>query len=287
MRARLRSHFRCRLLPSATAALCAVLVLVALPLQADTVTAAQGTLARWSGDDVNSCGMDGRVWKPVDGTCWFPVDLERRPGRVEIARWRDGSGLETAWLIVEDKEYDLQEIEFPDDKYVHLSSEDLARHYAEQAEIKPVFRRRSGPATFTLPLAPPADPLPEGRFFGVRREFNGEPKNAHTGTDYAINLGTSVKSVADGTVVLTGDHFFAGKSVYVYHGNGLVSMYYHLSEIKAEAGQEVKRGDEVALVGSTGRSTGPHLHLGIRWRGARVDPSLLLGDPESVPAVTP
>lgn len=120
----------------------------------------------------------------------------------------------------------------------------------------------------------------------MRREFNDEPKNPHTGIDYAIGLGTSVKSVADGTVVLTGEHFFAGKSVYVYHGNGLISRYYHLSEIKAEVGQEVTRGDEVALVGSTDRSTGPHLHLGIRWHGARIDPGLLLGDPQAVPAVS-
>ncbi len=112
MRARSRNPFRCRLL-FAAAALGAVFV--ALPLHAQSVTAAQGTLARWSGDDVNSCGMDGRVWKPVDGTCWFPVDLERRPGRVEIARWRDGSGMETAWLIVEAKEYELQKIDFPVD----------------------------------------------------------------------------------------------------------------------------------------------------------------------------
>ncbi len=251
-----------------------------------SVTVPQGDVGRWSGEGTQRCGMDGRAWEPLDDTCWYPVDFEREPGRVEIARWLDGGrGIETAWLIIEEIEFELQEIDFPDDSYVHLSPEDLARHYREQSETKPIYRRRSGPPRFTLALGQPLESPPRGQFFGVRRKFNGEPKNAHTGTDYAIGLGTSVKSVANGTVVLTGEHFFAGISVYVDHGDGLITMYYHLSEIKVEVGQEVERGGEVGLVGSTGRSTGPHLHLGMRWRGARIDPEALLRDPQKAPAV--
>lgn len=264
------------------------IVAAATPAQADgkSVTVPQGDVGRWSGEGTQKCGMDGRTWQAIEGTCWYPVDFQRAPGWVEIVRYLDGRrGMETARLIVEEKEFELQEIDFPDESYVHLSPEDLARHYREQAEIKPIFRRNSGPARFTLALGQPLESPPEGKYFGVRRKFNGEPKNPHTGTDYAIGLGTSVKSVADGTVVLTGEHFFAGTSVYVDHGDGLISMYYHLSEIKVEVGQEVKRGDEVALVGSTGRSTGPHLHLGTRWRGARIDPGALLRDPSQAPAV--
>ncbi len=267
----------------------AICVAVATPgpaQAAGSVTVPQGSVGRWAGEGTQRCGMDGRTWAALEGTCWYPVDFRRPPGRIEIARWQDGGrGMETAWLIVEGKEFELQEIEFPDDHFVNLSPEDLARHYREQGEIKLVFRRRSGPARFTLALGQPLASPPEGRFFGVRRKFNGEPKNPHTGIDYAIGLGTSVKAVADGTVVLTGEHFFAGKSVYVDHGDGLISMYYHLSEIKAEVGQEVERGGEVGLVGSTGRSTGSHLHLGIRWRGARVDPEVLLADPQQAPTV--
>ncbi len=251
-----------------------------------SVTVPQGSVGRWSGEGTQRCGMDGRAWAALQGTCYYPVDFRRDPGRVEIARWLDGGrGIETAWLIIEEREFELQEIDYPDDRYVHLSPEDLARHYREQSETKPIYRRRSGPPRFELALGQPLESPPEGRFFGVRRKFNGEPKNPHTGIDYAIGMGHSVKAVADGTVVLTGEHFFAGTSVYVDHGDGLISMYYHLSEIKAEVGQEVERGGEVGLVGSTGRSTGPHLHLGIRWRGARIDPAVLLGDPQQLPAV--
>lgn len=244
----------------------------------------QGGLARWTDEGITACGMDGQTWAPVEGTCYFPVDLDRTPGTVEIARWTE-AGIATAWLKVRAKEYDLQNIDFPDESYVHLSEENLARLYREQAEVKPLFRRRGGLPRFTLPTAAPLDPLPEGRYFGVRRTFNGEPKSRHTGTDYAVGLDNPVSSMADGTVVLAAEHFFAGRSVYVHHGNGLVSMYFHLNEISVEVGQEVKQGEAIGKVGSTGRSTGPHLHLGVRWHRARIDPELLLKDPTGLPTV--
>ena len=129
---------------------------------------------------------------------------------------------------------------------------------------------------FTLPLGAPADPLPQGKYFGVKRTFNGEPKNPHTGVDYAIGMDNPVLSVAAGKVALTGEHFFAGTSVYVDHGDGMISMYFHLNSISVEVGQEVAKGEEVGKIGSTGRSTGPHLHLGLRWKGARIDPTPLM-----------
>lgn len=245
----------------------------------------QGGLARWPGEGITACGMDGRTFAPVGDACYFPVDLTRSPGKIEIAQWT-AAGLTTAWLTVQGKEYELQDIDFPDDSYVHLSEENLARLYQEQAEVKPLLRRVGGPPRFTLPVAAPLSPLPEGRYFGVRRTFNGEPKSRHTGTDYAVGLDNAVTTVADGTVVLAAEHFFAGRSVFVLHGNALVTMYFHLNEISVEVGQEVKQGDTVGKVGSTGRSTGPHLHLGVRWQRARIDPALLLKDPAALPTVS-
>ena len=94
-------------------------------------------------------------------------------------------------------------------------------------------------------------------------------------------------ALADGTVVVAEDLFFTGNAVFIDHGNGLVSMYFHLSEIKVQAGQDVKKGETLGLVGSTGRVTGPHLHLGVRWHDARIDPRLLLDDPARIPAIGP
>ncbi len=246
----------------------------------------QGGVARWDGENITRCGMDGRNYHPVDGSCWYAIDFERSPGRIEIARWIEGEGIDTGWLTILEREFETQEIEFPDDRYVHLSEEDLARHYAEQARLKPSLRRDwSSPPRFSIPLGQPADSLPQGSGFGAPRVFNGEPKNAHTGTDYAIPAGTSVKTVADGDVVMAEEHFFARLGVYIDHGNGLFSMYFHLQEAAVEASAEVEKGAKVGEVGSTGRSTGPHLHLGLRWRGARIDPAWLIDKSESVPRV--
>ncbi len=245
----------------------------------------QGGVARWDGESINSCGMDGRTFTPVGGSCFYPIDFARSPGHIEIARWTD-AGIETGWLVIVEREFETQDIEFPDDSFVHLSDEDLARHYSEQAKVKPLFRRGwSSPARFTIPLGPPGQNLPQGGGFGAHRTFNGEPKNRHTGTDYAIPTGTPVQAVADGEVVLAEEHFFSGLAVYVDHGHGLVSMAFHLSKAEGEVGDEVERGGKIGEVGSTGRSTGPHLHLGIRWRNARIDPEWLIGKAGSMPKV--
>ena len=85
-----------------------------------------------------------------------------------------------------------------------------------------------------------------------------------------------MRAAADGEVALTGDFFFSGSSVFLDHGDGLVTMYFHLSRIDVEPGARVERGQTIGAVGQSGRATGPHLHFAARWRGARVDPELLL-----------
>jgi murein DD-endopeptidase MepM/ murein hydrolase activator NlpD len=86
-----------------------------------------------------------------------------------------------------------------------------------------------------------------------------------------------VLAAEDGVAVLVADHFFAGNSVYLDHGGGLITMYFHLGRVDVGPGQHVTRGSVLGVVGATGRATGPHLHFGVRWHGARVDPALLLG----------
>jgi murein DD-endopeptidase MepM/ murein hydrolase activator NlpD len=129
--------------------------------------------------------------------------------------------------------------------------------------------------------------LPEGKSFGVKRVYNGKPDpQPHMGVDYAVPAGSSVLAAADGTVVVAQDLFFAGNAVFIDHGNGLVTMYFHLSEVKVAVGQAVTRGQALGLVGTTGRSTGPHLFFGVRWHDARVDPMFLLGEPGKIPSVS-
>ena len=109
--------------------------------------------------------------------------------------------------------------------------------------------------------------------FGMRRNpFNGEGREVHEGLDIAVDFGAPVAATADGLVIYAAPHAGYGNLVIVYHSNGITSRYGHLSRISVEAGQRVKRGDQVGNVGSTGRSTGPHVHYEIRENDQSVDP---------------
>jgi murein DD-endopeptidase MepM/ murein hydrolase activator NlpD len=231
-----------------------------------------GGVARWHGEGTTACSNGHRVWEPLGATCYYPVDLEAT-GTIAVARVRAGVS-EGALLVVGGYPYPEQHLTV-DDRMVHLSKADLERTRRESAQVGRLWELQTRPR-FTLPLAAPLPGTVAGGNFGARRVFNGEPRSPHSGIDYKVAAGTPVLAVAAGRVVLVGDHFFAGKSVYVDHGGGLISMVFHLSRVLVEEGQAVATGHVLGKVGATGRATGPHLHLGFRWHGARVDPAVLL-----------
>ncbi len=113
--------------------------------------------------------------------------------------------------------------------------------------------------------------------FGVRRFFNGEERNPHSGLDFAVGAGTPIKTPAAGKVILIGNYFFNGNTVFVDHGQGFISMFCHMSKIDVKVGQPLARGDVVGKVGATGRATGPHMHWNISLNDARVDPAIFIG----------
>jgi len=278
---------------------CGVLgVLVALaavgwPIGADAeaparIEALPGTVVRWSVPGTKRCSMGSRSWEAVQETCYYPIDVLQEPAVLKVSRHaaRGTTRAEIAVLAMTRESLDIM---LPDIPQAHPSPVDLKRNERDQAQVAKIWTRREGPARFTLPLGAPGSPLPAGTGFGAMWIFDGKPESAdlHTGTDYPMTAGTRVVAPADGTVALAENLFYAGNAVFIDHGNGLVSMSFHLDELKVQTGQDVRKGDALGLVGSTGRATGPHLHLGFRWHGARIDPQHVLEDPARMPAIGP
>lgn len=246
----------------------------------------QGGVARWTGRAAATCGIYGKRFEAIDAVCYYPIDMKAKPGKHEVALLDQDGVQHLGWVQVTPVRWEKFDLALPDDTYVKVTPENQARHLQERRRILKLFAATAGERRFSLPLGPPATAAPlqtDDIDFGAIRVFNGERESQHTGADFPIGAGTAVKAVADGAVVLAEEQFFTGNTVVVDHGAGLFSMNFHLAELRAAVGDTVKRGQTVGTVGSTGRSTGPHLHLGLRWQGARVDPRLLLNRSTALP----
>lgn len=112
--------------------------------------------------------------------------------------------------------------------------------------------------------------------FGTQRKFNGKVQSTHQGLDFAVPIGTPISALNAGTVLLARPLYFEGNCVVLDHGQGLLTLYLHLSEFKVKEGDVVERGQVIGLSGGTGRATGPHLHIAVRWEGVYLDPATLL-----------
>jgi len=159
-----------------------------------------------------------------------------------------------------------------------LSEKDLLRVNREKVRLDKIWRKetrkRLWNGGFIKPLAGEW-----GSGFGLRRMINDEPRSPHTGVDIIASEGSPVRAANSGRVVLTDELFFSGNSIVIDHGQGLYTMYFHLSKFLVKVGQKVAKGDIIGLVGSTGRASGPHLHWGVRLQETRVDPISLMSLP--------
>ncbi len=200
------------------------------------------------------------------------VDYFTEPGKYDLSVSSNGSVLKQTVEVVK-KEYQVQRLTLPRNM-VELSPQNEARAEREQrrmAALWPSETGRSRTGDFINPL--------EGEIitpFGVRRFINNTPKSPHTGVDVAGEKGDKIHAQNNGVVALIDNQFFAGKALVLNHGQGIYTMFFHLSKVLVKPGQPVKKGDVIALVGATGRATGPHLHWGVRVQGARVDPLELI-----------
>ena len=172
--------------------------------------------------------------------------------------------------------YAEQHLTVKNQEYVNPNQDQLDRYAREAKEQNDIYSSFSQNTWTTFPnfIRPTA-----GKFsnsFGRKRFFNGEQRAPHSGLDIPAPIGQKVVAPADGVVVQTGNYFFNGNTVLIDHGQGLISMFCHLSKINVEKGQQLHQGELLGLVGRTGRVTGPHLHWGMSLNNARVDPQLFL-----------
>lgn len=239
-----------------------------------TSTPLQSLKGNWLGHDV--------VFDKGEGNAWFllaAVSLSTPPGPVPLTL----QGTTDAGTAVGFRhEFVVSKAKYP---VVHLT---VSKQFTEpnpqqQATIKQdqdikhktlseVSPERQWVGRFVAPVDGPVSDV-----FGTRRVFNGATKSVHQGLDYRVPPATPVNAINSGTVILAQSLYFEGNCVTIDHGQGLLSLYLHLSELKVKEGDHVDRDQEIGLSGATGRATGPHLHIAVRWQGIYLDPAALLG----------
>jgi murein DD-endopeptidase MepM/ murein hydrolase activator NlpD len=216
---------------------------------------------------------DGQ-WLAVVG-----ISLSAKIGEQLLSVSIDGKKSKARFAI-KDKAYPTQHIEIKNKRKVNPNKLDMTRINSESAKISSALEHWSDGqvnSNFIWPI--------EGRvsgLFGRRRVFNGQPRRPHSGMDIAAPTGTNIIAPEAGVVRNPGDYFFNGNTVFIDHGQGLVTMFCHMDRVDVKNGQVVQQGDVIGTVGMTGRVTGPHLHLGVSLNDERVEPRLFFPERQAV-----
>lgn len=238
---------------------------VSIPIAAQTP---QPPVVKYKKRRVMVIKQEGK-WHAVVG-----IPLGADPGEHHL-QVETGKKTLTLPFSVAEKHYETEHITLKDTRKVNPTPLDLKRIRRERESIDSALAHwgdtQPQELTFILPVRGTISSP-----FGLRRFFNGQPRNPHSGLDIAAAEGTPIRAPATGRVIETGGYFFNGNTVFLHHGQGLVTMYCHLNEITVTPGQLVQRGEIIGEVGKTGRVTGPHLHWGVSINDTRVNPRLFL-----------
>jgi murein DD-endopeptidase MepM/ murein hydrolase activator NlpD len=226
--------------------------------------------ARYHNKPVLVTQTDAGQWVAIVG---IPLTAALEPQVLEVTL---GGKKTTQTFVIRDKKYREQRITLKTNKHVDLSPEDLARFEREKKLQDDAYQQFSARLPSNLLLDRPVKG-PLSSPFGLKRFFNDQPRAPHSGLDFAVPTGTPIQAPAAGRVILIGDYFFNGKTVFIDHGQGMISMFCHLSVIGVKTGESVTRGQVLGQVGATGRVTGAHLHWNVSLNDVRVDPAIFIG----------
>jgi murein DD-endopeptidase MepM/ murein hydrolase activator NlpD len=217
-----------------------------------------------------------RTWFSLAGT-----SFETAPGKytLELSAERAASKIPlvfTRTFVVAHAKYPQIKVELTVEKKFTEPSPEQLQQIADSVKVKDDYLNRVTPTReWDGKFAAPAD-ASISDVYGSQRIFNGKAQRPHYGLDFRVPTGTPVAAMNSGTVLLARFLYFEGNCVVIDHGQGLLTLYFHLSEIKVKEGDAVKRGQEIGLSGGTGRATGPHLHVAVRWQGTYLDPARLM-----------
>ncbi len=230
----------------------------------------------WLGHQLTfSYNIGTKTWFTLAG-----VTFETKPGKYALELTGETAKKTTAnfkrTFTVARAQYPKIKVELAVEKKFTEPDPEQQKQIAEGVKIKQDYLSRVTPerewdGNFARPVEASTSDV-----YGSQRIFNGVAQRPHFGLDYRVHTGTPVAAMNDGTVLLARFLYFEGNCVVIDHGQGFLTLYFHLSEIKVKEGDPVKRGELIGLSGGTGRATGPHLHVAVRWQGTYLDPARLL-----------
>jgi len=237
-------------------------------------------------DSLDATWLDHQLIFSYDASTktWFAlagVAFKTTPGKYPLSL--KGAKATTKAPLTFERRFIVYAADYPK-TYVHLEVEkkftepsaEQLQQIEEAKKVKADYLERVTPlrewdGTFAAPVDAPTSDV-----FGSQRVFNGVAQREHQGLDYRVPSGTPVAAMNAGTVLLARFLYFEGNCVVIDHGQGLLTLYFHLSEFKVKEGDTVKKDQEIGLSGGTGRATGPHLHVAVRWQGTYLDPGRLI-----------
>jgi murein DD-endopeptidase MepM/ murein hydrolase activator NlpD len=237
----------------------------------------QSLTGTWLGHQLKfSYDASTKTWFTLAG-----VTFETIPGKYALELSAEQATTKAAMtftptFVVAHARYPQIKVNLTVEKKFTEPSPEQQQQIAEGVKIKEDYLNRVTPSRewdgkFTAPADAAISDV-----YGSQRIFNGKAQRPHWGLDFRVPTGTPVAAMNSGTVLLARFLYFEGNCVVIDHGQGLLTLYFHLSALKVKEGDAVKRGEEIGLSGGTGRATGPHLHVAVRWQGTYLDPARLI-----------